>query len=263
MYSAFMLSLSARQKTLSRIGLRQWYGKYAFSNAAETPGALFSTQTVFEEPLKESIPKAPNVGLLVPELLAEVRPAVKYGHVQELISSSEQSVVDGDNCQEKPIIDRHVAFDKPAPDLTVSAISLGSIVVLFEQADSINESLEMSLLESIFNVVGGDDESFNQEKLSLTWPVFESNVFRSELSMYYILVIKRWLAFQDWSKCRHVFYFGESISSLEPHILELRLEKGLEYKVVHCDVSLAQILASPIKKKSLWALFSRIGVVSD
>ena len=104
---------------------------------------------------------------------------------------------------------------------------------MYEETDSGNEAIEKALLDAIVNVITGKASDIHQKDSVLTWPVFESGAFQDELSVYFDLVVKRWLETQSWSECDYVFYFGDHLSSLESVLLNIRAEQNLEYKVVN------------------------------
>lgn len=252
-----MQSISVRDHILGIVGVRQWYSKCILPNAAETPRDFFCEPKTIED---DSIALgAESVGVLpvvskMPASLDDITSISKPKRVHDVELDRDKDVVNVVESKVKPKV-------KVVPNLTVSAVSIGSNTFLFEQTDSGNENLEKTLLEAIVSVVTGKASAIGQKDSVLTWPVFESGAFKDELSVYFDRVVKRWLETQSWSECNYVFYFGDHLSNFESVILDIRAEQNLEYKVVSCKVSLAQILSSPIKKKNLWELFTRIGVI--
>lgn len=252
-----MESVSARDHILGMVGVRQWYSKCILPNAAETPKDFFCEAKAIENVSTALRPKLVDVLPLVsaiPAGLDDIPSISKPKLVEDAELDRDQNVVKVGESKVKPQV-------KVVPNLTVSAVSIENITILFEQTDTGNENIEKTLLEAIANVITGKASAIHQKDMVLTWPVFESGAFKEELSVYFDLVVKRWLETQYWSECDYVFYFGDHLSSLESVLLDIRAEQNLEYKVVSCNASLAQILSSPIKKKNLWELFSRIGVV--
>ena len=239
---------------LAMIGVRQWYSKCVLPNAAVSPKDIFCEIKVAEAASITAAPKMSGVMPLVLPVLESVEGIAKPKIVADIEVYPAESVVKG----VKPEVSQHINI---VPRLTVSAVSLENITILFEQADSGGDEAEKALLESIVSVIAGRIACVDQKGSTLSWPVFESGVFKDELSVYFDLVVKRWLERQCWSECDYVFYFGDYLSSLETVLLDIRAEQCLEYKVVSCKASLAQILSSPIKKKSLWDLLSHIGVL--
>lgn len=252
-----MQSVSARDHILGIVGVRQWYSKCVLPNAAVTPNSLFCVAKVIEDASVTLESKSVGVLPLVSEIptsLDDIPSVPKSKLVEDVGLDQNYDAVKVDESQVKPKV-------QVVPNLTVSAVSIESITVLFEQTDSGNEAMEKALLVAIVNVITGKASGIHKNDSILTWPIFESGAFKDELSVYFDLVVKRWLEAQCWTECDYVFYFGDHLSSLESVLLDIRAEQNLEYKVVSCKASLAQILNSPIKKKNLWELFSRIGVV--
>jgi hypothetical protein len=250
-----MVSLTARHQSLIGLGIRQWYSKCVLPNAAKTPESLLCKVEMLEGKSSSMATKS----------LSGVKPSVPAS-LESIRLISPVNLVKGSEQKSEPQPVKSVALSdeaiiKLAPALTISALSIQNITFLFEQTYSSNKDVEKALLMAIAGVITGKTSSLNQKSSVLTWPVFESNAFKVELSRYFDLVIKCWLDRQSWSDCDYVFYFGSHLPSLESVLLDIRSEQNLEFRVVPCKASLAQILSSPIKKRNLWELFSHIGVV--
>tara|TARA_R110001592_G_scaffold362972_1_gene679092 strand:+ start:2933 stop:3700 length:768 start_codon:yes stop_codon:yes gene_type:complete len=252
---------SVRHEVLNSLGIRSWYCKYTITNAAETPANIYSK----EKRIESCSVEADTTSLSGLHPIASVRGSAQLEFKAKLVETkSVEGIVN-----KGALIDKSSLADKPdviksiAPELTLSVTVFGDVTVISEQSASDDNILERVLLGNIISVITGKNTESIYNDSVLSWPVFKSRALIKEQSLYFESVSKSWLEAQKWSECNYVFYFGDSFSALEAVLLGIKAEQSLNYMLVSCSDSLNYLLGSPIKKKNLWSLFSRVAVIND
>lgn len=251
-----MSHLSERHDVLCALGVRPWYGRYVLPKAAVVPAALLSKLM----PAKSffTVEGVPNIEKdeLIPSLATaykrqEPKAALKeelgVAHIEQLT----ESVAISDHANKICI---------PQIEFFLSVRRFGNISVVYEQLNSLDHQLEVLFLDAVMISLNRHESS--SDSAALAWPVFKSDVFRDVPSVHFKPLFTRWLNSQAWSGCDYLFYFGKSFQYLESSLLEFKNEKNLNITMLAFEDSLAEIIGSPIKKKNVWELFSKEGLVS-
>lgn len=253
-----MESVHSRHELLRHLGVNQWYSKYILPKAPATPVSLYYVDTLKDNENESS--GVDTIGSLVDGSEAE---------------SQSLNVVIADLVTNEP--EKH---EQPSPEiektptavvaisLSLSMVRFGSLLVCYESngsqaGDGLH--LEQKLLLSILRSIDAHVEVsgvFNNHD-SFVWPPFLSSSLFKDQSSYFELSLKRWLCLQDFNGVTQVLYFGASFHQIENIFLEVRSETEADFILLPVDISLSELVGVPVKKKSLWALLSRVGMVGD
>lgn len=256
-----MSVLPLRHGFLKTLGIKQWYSKFALPGAAETPSALFR-----QEVLSDDVERKDGLGHADVDASIQ-QPEINSGKdlLKSILSSEDGGAADEgveDNA------DLVKAEDGVVSDLGISSIELslsrfGSVLIFNELSQSGNDVLEGRLQLNILNCFKNIEAGSLDFNAVIKWPVFESKELLNTQLVFFESIIKRWVSDVKWGGVTHVFYFGKQYENLERIILDAQLEMGADSLVIPFGSSLSEVISSPLKKKSLWSLFARIGVAGD
>lgn len=243
----------ARQACLKLLGLRQWYSRYDLPNAYTTPVSL---------QLKPGFVEAASAQL-VKNSLAPIQK-----------NASKSSAVDGDRLVLEAVAEELCETDQAghlgaalslvnkqnaerAIDLSLCMVFVDGALVIYERESAVNHEVEHAFLRSFLKyAVSSRQGSF--ESSFLEWPVFSGSVLKAEQLPYFDSVFTRWVCSVDWSSINRIFYFGYHFELLEQSFLDIKISSESECVFVPVQVTLAEILGAPVKKRGLWESISRL-----
>lgn len=248
-------ALFNRQVCLNLLGVKQWYSRFNLSNAAKTPAALFAKadidtnlsrpNTVFPEADQSSAKRLPkqvidSAGLLKsPEKIS----------VSSLLVEEQANDIDEAQLQES-VVSNDVS-------LSLNMMSFEKGLIFYEGQASESQLKEQRLLKAFIKfALSGVGEHF--ESSFFQWPVFSSSVLRKNQNRYLNDSVSRWANQANWSSAQYVFYFGHQFNLLEKEFLDLKLSSESACIFVPIQLSIAELLSAPIKKRALWDCISSL-----
>lgn len=243
-----MESVQSRHELLRNLGVGQWYSKYTLSNSPATPINLLSAALPGHDEV---------VGSDADLYVSSVGDAQAGKRSLDVVMT--ELVVPSTETQPKPILE--------IPNKVLSVVSLSLVMVKVEGLLVCYESSgefqsEQSLLLAIVRSIYPDVVSFEEvDSSSFVWPPFLSSRLFNDQSVYFEPNLKRWFSSYDLGNVSQVIYFGLAFELVEKVILELRAEVEADFIMHPLALGLSELLATPVKKKNLWSLLSRVGVL--
>ncbi|MFV1871731.1 MAG: hypothetical protein ACMZ64_00190 [Oleiphilus sp.] len=250
-----------RHGLLKALGVKQWYSRFVLKGAADTPLALFKKTDAVSGKAESSVSQAAFVDPVVS------RAPIKIGKeliedITGLTESSNAATLSDDSASE-PLVTPIESSGNSIPALELSLSCFGEVLVFNESMGSQGLDREAKLQENVLSSVGLIKAVQMQSQMHFKWPVFESPIIDNAQRPFFESIIRRWVSTVKWSDIKFIFYFGQHIHTIEPAIVECQQSHNVDSRIIHFGASLGEVMASPLKKKSLWMLLSKTGVVSD
>jgi len=242
-------SPGARHDCLKLLGLRQWYSRYQLPNARNTPETMLLKPLQSIVAVEEQVKSGPAI---TSDLIQSVRQmeSQNLDHVSERLDTV---VAESSPLVLAPVNLKHIA--NRVMNLPLGRLVTSNAMVFYERQGTVSDQAEHVFLQSFLKfAVRQQEGAFDCSYME--WPVFSSQAMKAEQSVFFDAVFKKWASSAGWLPLKYVFYFGYHFDDLEQLLLDIKLAQESECVFVPIQITLAELLGAPIKKRGLWACIS-------
>lgn len=252
-----MQTVQYRHETLQHLGVSQWYCKYTLPNVLATPSSFFLKK---EEYCEEGEVKAiPLIGAIQGKESAQVA----HSLMASLDTMEKGSGKDSSQLFQESVI----TTKKISPHyLSLAVVRMGALLIFYDIAAAVDNviNLEQTLLLSVVRCLSPaviDVEAVGNVS-SFVWPPFYSPKLLSSQSEYFNGALNSWVGLQSFTGVEKILYIGMNFHYLDDVFLEQRSKNESECAVIPIELTLSELIGSPIKKKKVWSILSKIGAIS-